>query len=175
MSTYDASTARCLIFTYKEGLLSRVAHDLMLSCRRFHLEWDEDGIRASFDPSAVRVLCAMKAGAEDHHALSAKDRKQIDDNIAKSVLHIHRHKEITFQTNAPVSRADHWSIDGTLTLLGRARPIRCTVVDDGSELTTRIRIHQPDFGIKPFNALMGAIRIKPEIDVVFSLPVPETP
>ena len=35
MPHYDATTAECLVLTYKEGLLSAVAHDLEIRVARF--------------------------------------------------------------------------------------------------------------------------------------------
>jgi hypothetical protein len=158
-----------LIFTYKEGVLSRVAHDLKLACKSFRLHWDDEGVRATFDPRSVHVICAMKRGQEDHRALSDKDRKQVDDNVAKSVLHVTEHAEIRFEAPPPKEQPAGWTVDGTLSLHGRSRPVRATVVRKGDQLTTRVRIHQPDFGIKPFKALMGAIRVKPDLDVELTL------
>jgi len=40
----DASTAECLVFTEKEGLLSGVAHDLKLRVERFRLRIDDDSV-----------------------------------------------------------------------------------------------------------------------------------
>ena len=62
MARHDASTAEVLVFTFKEGLLSPLAHDLKLRVTRFSLEVAEtsDSVAAEFDPRSLVVLTAMK-------------------------------------------------------------------------------------------------------------------
>jgi hypothetical protein len=33
-----------------------------------------------------------------------------------------------------------------------------------------IKLHQPDFGIKPFTAALGALKVKPDVVVRVSVP-----
>lgn len=33
-----------------------------------------------------------------------------------------------------------------------------------------MRVHQPDFGITPFKAMLGALRIQPQVDVELVVP-----
>ncbi|MCZ7685148.1 MAG: hypothetical protein M5U28_42815 [Sandaracinaceae bacterium] len=58
MPRFDARTADCRVFTYKEGLLSAVAHDLELSVRSFDIELSEDRSRitARFDARSIEVV-----------------------------------------------------------------------------------------------------------------------
>ena len=37
-------------------------------------------------------------------------------------------------------------------------------------MVTVVRLHQPDFGIKPYSALLGTLKIKPEVTVRCSVP-----
>lgn len=48
MPRLDASSADCFVFTYKEGLLSAVAHDLKLRVTRFTIDTEGDAVRAEF-------------------------------------------------------------------------------------------------------------------------------
>ncbi|MEZ4248058.1 MAG: hypothetical protein R3B99_07445 [Polyangiales bacterium] len=40
MSTFDATRAECSVFTYKDGLLSKIAHDLRVKVERFEVKVD---------------------------------------------------------------------------------------------------------------------------------------
>ncbi len=51
--------ARITVFTFKQGLLSRVAHDLKIAVD--DVELDEQ-LNATIDPRSLRVVCAMKKG-----------------------------------------------------------------------------------------------------------------
>ena len=37
-------------------------------------------------------------------------------------------------------------------------------------LVAEVSLHQPDFGIKPYSAMLGTLRVKPDVTVVVSLP-----
>jgi hypothetical protein len=42
----------------------------------------------------------------------------------------------------------------------------------GARLSGEVVIHQPDFGIEPYRALGGALRVRPDVSVEFDLPDP---
>src|SRR3954465_2607062 len=122
-ASFDASTAECLVFTYKAGLLASVAHDLKLRVERFEIAVDEQGIRARFDASSLRVVCAQVGGQDDSRALSDGDRRQIDATIARDVLDARRHPAIEFRSKKPISPSLEPVIEGTLSIRGRERPL----------------------------------------------------
>lgn len=173
MPHFDQSSAECLVFTFKEGLLSAVAHDLEIRVGRFTVDVAEDGgsVQARFDAGSLRVLTAMRGGVESPGALSDADKHKIERNIADDVLAASRWPEIRFaSTKIEASGAGH-RVEGQLTLRDRTRPIQLsTRVADGFEVA-EIAIHQPDFGIKPFSAMMGTLKIKPEIRIRIAVPV----
>jgi len=159
MPTYDSSSAECRVFTYKEGLLSAVAHDLEIDVTEFEVQLSEDGteVTATFDPRSLRVLHAVVDGRRSPGTLSDKDKKKIESNIVDKVLHAKKHRTIRF-TSTDVHERE---IAGELELHGRKRSVRLT--RDGDTAITRL--HQPDFGIAPYSAMLGALKIKPDIEV----------
>ena len=66
MPTYGPRDAEVLVFTFKHGLLSAMAHDLKLRATSFEVEVDEEHrrVRAKFDPASLRVVSAMRDGNE---------------------------------------------------------------------------------------------------------------
>lgn len=168
MRTYDASSAECLVFTYREGLLSRAGHDLKLRVRDFTVRFTDEGVEATFDPRSFEVVSAMEGGREKPSALSERDKRQVVDNIERQVLHVARFREIRFAAERPDD--DATELRGRLTLHGIERPVTVTLSDDGDHREARLRIHQPDFRIEPFRAMLGALRIRPEVDVVLRIP-----
>ena len=52
-STQD--DARCTVYTFKEGLLSAIAHDLEIAVERFSIEWDDARTRIEASPPADTV------------------------------------------------------------------------------------------------------------------------
>ena len=121
MARHDAYNSECLVFTFKDGLLSRLAHDLKMQVERFSIEVDEATrqIKATFDPSSLQVICAMVGGRDDPSTLSKGDKKKIYDNIVKDVLHTRKHPEIRFDSSKVVPRGEGFAVEGFRQLKGR--------------------------------------------------------
>lgn len=162
----------CTVLTFKEGLLSRVAHDLKLRVHRFGVDGDASTRRltATADPASLRVVCAMLAGRESPATLSASDCRKIDQSIATDVLEATRHPTIRFQSEPITVDGDKARIDGVLTLHGVSRPLHLDATRTDGTWYARVALHQPDFGIRPFTALMGTLRVRPEVTVVLRIP-----
>jgi polyisoprenoid-binding protein YceI len=172
MPTHDATTAQIDVLSFKEGLLSAVAHDLRLQADAFSIAFDLDAgtVSARIEAASVRVVCARVDGADAPHVLSDRDRREIEKNLRADVLETSRHPAIVFASTAVHVRDGGASLEGTLTLHGTSRPVRATVTRDGDAWTTELRLHQPDFGIRPFSAMLGALKIKPEVVVRVRVP-----
>lgn len=164
---FDASSARCTVLTFKEGLLSRAAHDLRIRVLRFSIEADIDRsiVQARFDPRSLRVDCAMRDGVEARGALSSRDTAEIDRIIQEQVLHSSRFPEIVFTSSSAAPSAEGWTVLGRLSLHGILKPVTAQISRKDDLLSTEVRLHQPDYGIEPFTALLGTLRIKPEVVV----------
>jgi hypothetical protein len=174
--SFDASTAECLVFTYKAGLLSGVAHDLKLRVERFEIAVDDQAIHARFDASSLRVVCARAGGKDDPRALSERERREIEATIARDVLDARSHPAIEFRSNtvAPTTLAPaEMQIDGTLSIRGRERALSLLARRDGDRAVIGTVIHQPDFGIRPYTAMLGALRLKPDVTVTLTTPWPD--
>lgn len=168
---FDPSTAEVLVLTYKEGLLSPVAHDLKIQVTRFTLDVADDlqSLEATFDATSLRVVSAMRDGRENPGALSDRDRRTIEGNIVDEVLEAKRHPEIRFASGSIARREDRALIAGTLTMHGHSRLLTVeAALTDGIWRTTA-RIHQPDWGIRPYSAMLGTLRIQPEVTVTLTL------
>jgi hypothetical protein len=152
------ANADCRVFTYKDGLLSPFGHDLELRVTRFTIEENGGVIEARFSPDGFEVVNATGGAVP----LLPRDRASIPETIEKEIL---RKKEILFRSTQ-ISDAE---IRGTLTIGGRSREIVCKHQIDGTRHTASARVHQPDFGITPYRAMLGALRLKPDIDVTVSL------
>jgi len=169
--SFDAATAECLVFTYKAGLLAGVAHDLKLRVERFEIAMDDAGIRARFDSGSLRVVSAQVGGKDDLRALSERDRREIEATIAREVLDARRHPAIEFRSG-PVAPSPQPAIEGTLILRGREQPLTLEARRDGDRAVVETILHQPAFGIRPYTAMLGALRIRPDVRVRITTPWP---
>jgi len=172
MARYDAYNSECLLFSFKDGLLARLAHDLKLQVERFSIEVDgtTHQIKATFDPSSIQVACAQVDGRDDPSTLSKGDKKKIYDNVTKDVLRTRKYPEIRFDSTRVVERGDGFAVEGMLQIYGKSRSVQTSVRADGDRWVTEMKLHQPDFGIKPYSAALGALKVKPDVIVRVSVP-----
>jgi polyisoprenoid-binding protein YceI len=163
---YNHQNAECLVFTYKDGLLSKIAHDLKIRVTNFQIEVDEatQSVSASFDASSLRVETAMKDGTENPKALSDGDKQKIAGQIQEDVLQAQKFPVIQFQSRAVVPRPDGgFDLQGELNLHGVTKPMNATTRVENGHQVMELTIHQPDFGITPYRAMMGTLKIQPDV------------
>jgi hypothetical protein len=169
---FDQSTAICHVFTYKEGLLSTLGHDLRIAVTSFIVEVTDDAraVKARFDAGSLHVECAMVDGAERPKILTSSDKREIDRNIVKQVLETGTFKDIFFDSSSVTKEDSSYNVKAALTLHGRTREISLAVRKEDNYYVADFRLHLPDFGIKPFSALFGTLKIKPDILVRVMIP-----
>jgi phosphotransferase system HPr-like phosphotransfer protein len=172
MAKYDETSAECVVFSYKDGLLSKIAHDLKHRATRFALAVDEEtgAIHAEIDARSLRVECVMKEGKETPNGISDEDKKKIEGQVIEEVLNATENPLIKFRSTAVNGTFEGFKIDGILELNSHARPVSTLARRMNGHYVADVTLHQPDFGIKPFSAMMGTLKIKP--DVVVRVVVP---
>jgi len=156
-------TGSVQIFTFKKGILSKVAHDLrlLLPAAQLHLEGPK--VRGEFHPKEIRVEGAIKKGRLDPMCLSSKDKQEIHQNLCKEILQIHKHPVITLH-----GQYQDGFFEGFLCLRGEERRVSCRLTETGSAMEGQLEIHPSDWGIPPFKALFGAIQLQDRIEARFS-------
>lgn len=169
MTTLGPPAARLRVLTYKEGLLSAVAHDLELEVERFAVTVTDERVTVVVEADSVHVRHAMRGGAPEPGLLSHRDLRKIDDNVRRDVLRVGRHPTARFVADAPA--ADATTLGGHLTLCGVERDVELRLTRDDDHLHVRTRLSQPEFGITPYTAMMGTLRIKAHVDVHAQLPL----
>ena len=171
MSTIDERAGEVRVFTFKEGLLSAVAHDLEIAVTRFSITWDEGKtkVSATFDGASLKVLHALSRGLPAPGALSPRDLTKIEGNIASDVLR--SRSDIRFESSSIAPESEGFEIRGALTLNARTNDVTAHVRREGDRWITEVALDQPRWGITPYSAMMGTLKVKPEIRVRVSVPV----
>jgi len=186
MTRFGADTATCEVFTFREGLLAAAGHDLKLRLERFEIEADGHSVRARFEAGSLRVVAALRAGREDAAALSERDRREIERTCAREVLEARLFPEIIFSSNEIPPRAERPreigftsneisadAVRGTLLLHGRELPVELSVRREGGRAVATVEIDVRRFGIRPYAAMLGALRVSPRVQVVVTTPWPD--
>lgn len=170
MPTFGPANAQCHVLTQKEGLLSAIAHDLSIEVTEFSIEVTDSSVSMRCNPNSLRVQHAMKDG-QPIDVLSAKDRQEIQWNILKDVLETNKYPEITFASSEVTRNAEGSVVKGTLTLHGVTKELQAQVRTDSGWHIAEIAIHQPDFGIKPYTAMLGTLKVRADVRVRVAVPI----
>jgi polyisoprenoid-binding protein YceI len=151
-----------LVRTTSEGPLAGLGHDLTLRVGRVAVEVSEAGgaVRATMAADSLELL--SKA--------SARDKRDIEKKTRRDVLRADRHPEILFQSTEVEVREDTLRLVGDLTLCGHTRSVELRGRRQGGRWTAEGTIRQPDFGIRPYRAFLGGLRVSPEVSIVVSGP-----
>lgn len=169
---------RVEVHTFKAGLLAAAGHDLALLATRASERIDEARVDVDVDAASLIVEGTLRDGRVNANELSPSERGEIEANIRDRVLECARHPTIRFRSSDVhrVLERDVFRVSGELTLKGTTRPL-CVDVSrrvegDEEHLVARFTLHQPDFGIRPFRALLGALAIKPDVEVTVTVARP---
>lgn len=138
-----------------------MGHDVDLRVTSLSLEVGEDDtVKAEFDADSLQVVS---------DGPSESDKKDIARNAEKT-LEAGKFHKIRFSSTSVKREGDKASIEGDLTLHGVTKPISVQAHDDGTHWNAEVTLDQRDFKIKPFSAMLGALKVKPEVKVHLSVP-----
>jgi polyisoprenoid-binding protein YceI len=101
--------------------------------------------------------------------ISDSNRKDIERNAEKT-LEPRKYPKIQFRSVSVKRDGNRAHIEGDLALHGVTNPISLDAHNDGQRWTAKIVLDQRKFGIKPFSAMLGALKIKPDVEVEISIP-----
>ena len=159
--------------TGRTGAAAKAGHDLLLHVTAWQatLEVGEDAqtsIVLDADATSLRV----REGTGGMQALGDDDKASIEETIDDDVL---KRQGIEFRSTTVQTAADgsRISVQGELTLVGKARPIAFDLtVDDDGKLSGSAVVKQTDWGITPYSALFGALKVSDEVEVVIDASLP---
>jgi len=154
-------------------MAAKVGHDLIFDVGQWQavLEVADGQSQSSFALSADSRSLYPREGVGGVKPLSDKDRDEIRKNIDEKVL---GGEPISFRSSA-VEAADGGglSVNGELTMNGKSGPatFELSVGADG-HVTGTAELVQSEWAIKPYKGLMGALKVRDSLEVVFEGTLP---
>jgi polyisoprenoid-binding protein YceI len=164
----------CEVLTRREGVLSAVGHDLRIRATRSSWEVDraQRRVAATIETASLHVVCAMDHGRDAPEALSDADRQMIDRAMRDDVLEARRFPEIRVQA-AFEGTGDSVVVKGRVTLRDVERPFEARASREGNWWSASCVIDQTAFGIRPYTAMLGALKVRREVEVRVRLRIDE--
>lgn len=158
-----------LLRTRRAGFASRVAHDLTIELTAWSAEveipdpTDPSGgwVEATMDLSAL----AVREGSGGAVPLTERDRREIEGN-ARRILDIDRYPTASFTAGRITRRTSAATVAGTLALHGTQAPVTVHVGQLApDQWMVEATVVQTAFGIKPYSAFLGALKLQDEVAV----------
>ena len=135
--TYGPHNATLTVLTTRAGAAAKAGHDLTIEVGTWEATVTDGEVRLTADPHSLRVI----DGSGGIKPLDDDDKRNIEQTIRDEIL-----------PPDPITYAN-----GSLTLNGHTRPVAVA----GSRATVR----QSDFGLKPYSALFGTLKVADEVTV----------
>ena len=166
---FGPDNASLTVKTYREGVAAKAGHDLIIEVQ----DW-QGVLEVADDPSGSRLELTAdphslhpREGLRGVKPLSDRDRREIRKNIDEKVLGA---QQIQFRSSAveAAGGGDGLTVRGELTMAGETRPATFELASgpDGA-LTGGTELVQSEWGIKPYRGLMGALKVRDSLEVVF--------
>jgi len=173
--TYELGpdAGRLLLKTSRSGLGRRAGHDLTIEATR----WSGTAtVGADAASSSVEVTVEVdglevREGAGGVLPLSDSDRTEIRKNLRK-VLQSDRHPAIAFEAGGASGTPEEFTVEGELTIAGRAQSLTLRGGEQDGRITGGATVRQSRWGIKPYSAFFGALKLADDVEIVFDLAIP---
>ncbi len=162
---------RVQVFTFKTGVISRNAHYLRFTLGRFDIHVEGHEVRGRFWPDSLQVDGVMQGDTLDPSGLGDSDKAEITQTMRSKVLRTLSYPEVQLEARATPD-AHGYELAGTLELVGRRKPIRFLVRASSNRFTGEVELQPLRWGIEPYKALLGAIKLQDRVLVRFDLPAP---
>ncbi|TDC07845.1 YceI family protein [Nonomuraea longispora] len=165
-------SGQLLVHTTRTGLGAKAGHDLTIEVTRWHAEATVDPA----DPAGCSVTVEADAGSLEVREgtggvkpLTEADGREIARIVREKILQTRRHPTIMFRSSRVEGTPEEFRVEGELTLAGVTRPAEVR----GSLAEGRVRgsavIVQSQWGIRPYSAFFGALKLSDEVEVRFDV------
>jgi polyisoprenoid-binding protein YceI len=160
-----------LVKTYRSGVAARAGHDLVIEVTRWEaiVEVVPDPAEATIELHADPRSLEVREGVGGAKPLTDRDRAEIRKTIDAKVL---RGQPISFRSTALRSADGGVVADGELTIRGRARPLSVRLDVGMGRIAGTIALTQSEWGIEPYRGLMGALKVRDQVEVVIDAQLP---
>jgi len=162
------ATGTIHVFTFKQGLLAAAAHDLRLHFAEFTCVVEGEAVKVVLDLNALRVDGPVRGGVVRPDEYDARQRADIERAARREVLRADRFPTASFDGQA-VPTAGGFDVRGTLTLAAREGALAFSMKEDGGIYRGGFELQPSRWGIAPYSAMLGAIRVQDRVRIDIAL------
>jgi len=174
----DPQQSKIEIQVAKDGFLKAFGHDHLVSATKYSGEIQLDA--AKVEDSSVSFIVETPSLKVIDPGESEKDRNEVQETmLGKEVLDAMQYPQIKFASSSVKSKSTsngnfELQIEGTLTLHGATKPfiapVRLHIATDGTiTADAEVSLLQSDFGITPYKAAGGTVKVKDKLKLTFHI------
>jgi polyisoprenoid-binding protein YceI len=156
--------------TGRTGTVAKAGHDLHIHVTKWSGTLD-DGDDPSVTLDADATSLRVQEGTGGMMALDDGDVANIHQTIDDEVLKRH---DISFRSTRAEKTADGLSVTGDLTVRGTTRPIAFELELAGGRVRGTAVVKQTEWGMKPYTALFGALKVADDVRVEIDAALPQS-
>ncbi len=171
---YDlsADNAALLLHTRTDGVAAAMGHNLTIEATQWsaHVHLGADPATSSVTARADLRSLQIVSGEGGAKPLTDGDRVKILEN-ATGILDVAAHPGVEFLGESIEGDWSSGTVHGRLTLHGRTQPLALDLDSpEPGSLRLRGTLSQKAFGLKPFSALMGTLKLHDTVTVEVTVP-----
>ncbi|MFJ2032923.1 YceI family protein [Streptosporangium sp. NPDC087985] len=168
--TLGPESGRLLVKTTRTGLGAKAGHDLTIEVTRWRGNATLDIANPANSSVTVEIdteSFEVREGTGGVKPLTDSDRREIKKNIQEKILHSDRYPTITFRSTRADGTPESFRVEGDLTLVGVTRPVTVQGLLTEDRVRGSATIVQTQWGIRPYSALFGALKLSDGVEVQF--------
>jgi hypothetical protein len=146
--------------TSRTGAVAKAGHDLLIHVTEWSATLDTDAPSLTLDADATSLR--VREGSGGMKPLDEDDLSNIETTIDDEVL---LRRDIGFRSTSMTVDGDAIAVTGDLTLVGTTNPLTFDLALAGGRVKGAAVVRQTDWGMKPYTALFGALKVADEVRV----------
>ena len=158
---FGPDNGRLLLDVSRDGLIRRVGHDLVLSVDSWSGQATvaDDLTASSLVVTADLRSLSVLEGRGGLVPLMDRDKREIL-STARKITASDAEPDLTWSSTGVTLRGQTLTADGELRRGDRIVPVAVTIDADNTSATARAEVRQSALGIQPYQAFLGALRVK---------------
>lgn len=170
---FGPNNGRLIVHVKREGFAKKAGHDLVTEIKNWNAKATiaENPAESTFTATADMGSFSVIEGVGGVKPLSEGDKADIKKNATQKVVSKH---DITFNSTAVQPQGDNAAaVTGDLQIMGKTNPVQIKLSESNGKVTGNFTVTQSKWGIKPFQAMMGALKVQDDIPVEIEATLPE--
>ena len=157
-------TGTLQVRTSREGAYASAGHDLVIEVTRWDATLDVGADAVTLELTADSHSLEPRWGLNGMSSLSDNDRASIHRTIDAKVL---RGMTIRYSGRATLAPGRPIVMEGSLTIGLASRPVSFELRPGShGRVDATARLRQTDFSIKPYSAMLGALKVRDALEIV---------